>query len=161
MAAFDYFLRIDGIAGESTDAKHKGEIELLSWSWAETHPVAPASGGGAGAGKVEMSDLGVVAHVSKASPGLLLACASGKNIKSAVLTTRRAGKGQADYLTFSLADVLVSSYQTGSTESDLPPTDSVALSFARIQVEYKEQKADGTFGPAVQVGWDRKTNKKL
>jgi type VI secretion system secreted protein Hcp len=160
MAAFDYFLRVDGIQGESADAKHKGEIEVLSWSWGETQPTPPGPGGG-GAGKVEMSDLTVVTRVSKASPHLLLACASGKHIKSAVLTGRKAGKGQQEFLTFSLSDILVSSYQTGGSGSVEPPMDSVSLNFAKIQVEYKEQKADGSLGETVKVGWDRKANKKL
>jgi type VI secretion system secreted protein Hcp len=160
MAAFDYFLRVDGIQGESADAKHKGEIDVLSWSWGETQATGPPSSGG-GAGKVEMSDLTVVTHVSKASPHLLLACATGKHIKSAVLTGRKAGKGQAEFLTFSLSDVLVSSYQTGGSASVEPPTDSVSLNFAKVQVEYKEQKADGSLGETVKVGWDRKANKQF
>jgi type VI secretion system secreted protein Hcp len=155
-----YFLRVDGIQGESSDDKHKGEIDVLSWSWGETQPT-PAGPGGGGAGKVEMSDLTVVAHVSKASPRLLLACASGKHIKSAVLTGRKAGKGQQEFLTFSLTDILVSSYQIGASASSEPPTDSVSLNFAKIQVEYKEQKADGSLGETVKVGWDRKANKQL
>jgi type VI secretion system secreted protein Hcp len=161
MAAFDYFLRVDGIQGESADAKHKGEIDVLSWSWGETQPTPPGPGGGGGVGKVEMSDLTVVTRVSKASPHLLLACASGKHIKSAVLTGRKAGKGQQEFLTFSLSDILVSSYQTGGSGSVEPPMDSVSLNFAKIQVEYKEQKADGRLGETVKVGWDRKANKKL
>jgi type VI secretion system secreted protein Hcp len=157
-----YFLRVDGIQGESSDDKHKGEIDVLSWSWGETQPTPPGpGGGGGGAGKVEMSDLTVVTHVSKASPHLLLACASGKHIKSAVLTGRKAGKGQQEFLTFSLTDILVSSYQTGASASSEPPTDSVSLNFAKIQVEYKEQKADGSLGETVKVGWDRKANKQL
>ena len=32
-AAVDTFLKIDGIDGESTDDKHKGEIEVFAWSW--------------------------------------------------------------------------------------------------------------------------------
>ena len=157
-----YFLRVDGIQGESSDDKHKGEIDVLSWSWGETQPTpAGPGGGGGGAGKVEMSDLTVVAHVSKASPRLLLACASGKHIKSAVLTGRKAGKDQQEFLTFSLADILVSSYQTGASASSEPPTDSVSLNFAKIQVEYKEQKADGSLGETVKAGWDRKANKQL
>jgi type VI secretion system secreted protein Hcp len=161
MAAFDYFLRVDGIQGESADAKHKDEIDVLSWSWGETQPTSPSPGGGGGAGKVEMSDLTVVTRLSKASPHLLLACASGKHFKSAVLTGRKAGKGQADYLTFSLSDVLVSSYQTGGSASVEPPMDSIGLNFAKLQVEYKEQKADGSFGQSVKVGWDRKANKQI
>jgi type VI secretion system secreted protein Hcp len=158
----DYFLRVDGVPGESNDAKHKGEIEVLSWSWGEVNEAPPRGpGGGAGAGKVDMSDLTVVAQFSKASPQLLLACASGKHFKSAVLTARKAGKAQADYLTFSLTDVLVSSYQVDGSADANVPTDSVGLSFGKIQVEYKEQKADGSLGDAVKVGWDRKANKQI
>ena len=116
MAAFDYFLKLDGIPGESVDAKHKGEIDVLSWSWGESQPAPPVSGGGAGAGKVSMTDLHVSANLSKASPQLLLACASGTHLKSAVLTGRKAGKAQAEFLTFSLSDVLVSGYQTGGAD---------------------------------------------
>lgn len=160
MAAFDYFLKIDGIPGESTDAKHKGEIAVLSWSWGETQETAPSPGGGGGAGKVAMTDLHVSANLSKASPQLLLACASGKHIKSAVLAGRKAGKGQAEFLTFSLSDVLVSSYQTGGTAAD-PPLDSISLNFSKIEVTYKELMAKGTPGPAIRVGWDHVANKSF
>src|SRR5258705_13811528 len=117
---------MDGMRGESTDAKHKGEIEVLSWSGGETRETAASPGGGAGTGKVAMPDLQVSANLSKASPPLLLACASGKHIKSAVLTGRKAGKGQAEFLTFSLTDVLVSGYQTGATTAEAP-LDSISL----------------------------------
>jgi type VI secretion system secreted protein Hcp len=158
MAAFDYFLRLDGIPGESVDAKHKDEIDVLSWSWGETHPTSPSAGGGGATGKVAMNDLHVSANLSKAGPQLLLACASGKHIKSAVLTGRRGGKAQAEFLTFSLSDVLVSSYQTGGTTADAP-LDSVSLSFTKIEVTYKEQSAKGGLGATTRAGWDRKTNK--
>ena len=154
----NYFLKIDGIPGESLDAKHKDEIEVLSWSWGESQPAPVSAGGGAGSGKVAMGDLQVNTQTSRASPQLLLACASGKHLKSAVLTGRSAGKGQTEYLTFSLSDVLVSGYQTGASEAEAP-LDSIALSFSKIEVSYKQQKADGSLAPAIRVGWDRKTNK--
>src|SRR5256885_4223522 len=120
MAAFDYFLKLDGIPGESADAKHKGEIDVLSWSWGESQEIAAAPGGGLGAGKVAMTDLHVSANLSKASPQLLLACAAGTHINSAVLTGRKPGKGQTEFLTFSLSDVLVSGYQTGGAPTEAP-----------------------------------------
>jgi len=160
MAVVDYFLKIDGIPGESTDAKHKGEIEVLSWSWGETNPGPASVGSGGGGGKVQMSDLTVGAHFSKASPQLLLTCATGKHLKSAVLTGRKSGKDQADFLTFSLTDVLVSSYQTGGVSAEVPH-DSISLSFSKIEVSYKQQKADGSLGQAIRVGWDHKTNKQF
>lgn len=161
MAAVDYFLRIDGIPGESTDAKHKGEIDLESWSWGETQTGSPRGGGG-GAGKVQMQDFHFVARVNKASPKLLLACASGEHIKSALLTCRKAGKDQQEFLRFTFSDVLVSSFQTGGAEAaDIVPLDQVALNYSKVQVEYKEQLPDGKLGAATKVGWDLKTNKSV
>ncbi len=157
--AFDYFLRIDGIQGESADAKHKGQIEVESFSWGETQTTA-AAGGGGGAGRTVPDPLNVEAVTSKASPQLLLACASGQHFRSAVLTGRKAGKEQLEFLTFSLTDVLVRSYHVSGSQSG-PPTDSVELTFGRIQVEYKEQKADGSLGPSTKAGWDFKTNAKV
>jgi type VI secretion system secreted protein Hcp len=160
MAAFDYFLKIDGIAGESTDSKHKDEIDVQSWSWGETQSPPTGGGGGGGAGKVQMQDLHVTSKVSKASPQLMLACASGKHIKNAILTGRRGGKVPLEFLTFSLSDVLVTSYQTGGTEAE-PPVDAVALNFAKIQIEYKQIQQGGKLGGSVKAGWDAKQNKQF
>jgi type VI secretion system secreted protein Hcp len=159
--AFDYFLRIDGIAGESRDDKHKGEIDVDSFSWGESHPATPGAGSGGSRGKVQMEPLHVTAFTSKASPQLLLACAAGTHIKSAVLTGRRSGgKAQGDFLTFSLSDVLVTDYQIAGSEAEAP-RDAVSLTFGKIEVEYKEQKADGSLGASSKVGWDVKKNQKF
>ena len=160
MATVDYFLKIDGIDGESTDSKHKNEIDVLSWSWGETQSGAMAGGGGGGAGKVAMQDFHFVMKVNKASPKLLQACACGEHIKKAVLICRKAGKDQQEYLKITLSDLIVSSYQTGgSSGSDILPTDQISLNYSKIEFEYKEQKADGTLGGAVKGGWNLKENK--
>jgi type VI secretion system secreted protein Hcp len=158
--AIDYFLKIEGVSGESLDAKHKGEIDVESWSWGEANPTPPGGGGG-GAGKVQMQDFVFTSKFSKASPALILACASGKHFKSAVLTARKAGKGQQEFLTFSLSDVLVSSYQASGAEGEVVPGEAVSLNFSKIQVEYKEQKPDGSLGASIKAGWDVKQNKQF
>jgi type VI secretion system secreted protein Hcp len=160
MAAVDYFLKIDGIEGESTDAKHVNWIDVDSWSWGENQPLQPASGGGGGAGKVHVRDFVFAARVSKASPKLFLACASGTHLTEARLVGRKAGKGQQEFLTWTFSDILVSSYETGGTEASLP-LDSVSLNFSKVSVAYKAQKADGSLDAAVTAGWDVKSNKKL
>ena len=159
--AIDYFMRIDGVSGESLDSKHKGEIEVESWSWGESNPAQPGGGGGGAAGKVQMQDLVFTTRFSKASPQLILACASGKHFKDAVLTARKAGKGQQEFLTFSLSDVLVSTYQTGGAGGDVLPGDAVSLNFSKIQVEYKPQNPDGSLGSSIKAGWDVKQNKQF
>ena len=159
--AVDYFLKVEGVPGESQDAKHAGEIDVLAWSWGEAATGQAGTGSGAGTGKVQFQDFHFTSLISKASPKLMEACASGKHIKSAVLTARRAGSGRSEFLTFSLSDVLVSSYQTGSGEDDRAPVDSVTLRFSQIQVEYREMKPDGSLGSPVKFGWDIAKNKKV
>ena len=88
----DCFLKIDGIQGESTDAKHKGEIMVLCWSWSETQAMSPAAAGGTS--KVSMQDFHFSKAVDTASPKLMLACPSGQHIKDAVLSCRKTAVGQ-------------------------------------------------------------------
>jgi len=162
MALVDYFLKVDGIEGESADHKHKGEIDIESWSWGATQSGTFGHAGGGGAGKVSMQDFHFVAKSSKASPKLMLACADGEHIKKAVLVCRKAGKDQQEYLKITLSDVLVSSYQTGGTaSSNVVPVDQFSLNFSKVEKEYKEQKSDGTLGGTVKAGWDVKANKKV
>src|SRR3989338_10520822 len=116
-AAVDYFLKIDGIDGESTDPGHKGEIDVLSWSWGETNAGIRAGGGG-GAGKVNMQDFHFTMHSSKASPKLMLAVATGKHLPQAILTVRKAGESQLEYIKIKLSDVMVSSYQIGGSSDN-------------------------------------------
>src|SRR5688500_16757394 len=160
MATVDYFIKLDGITGESADAKHKSEIDVEAWSWGQTLASSGGAGAGAGAGKVSMQDFHFVMKLNTASPALMKACATGKHIKMATLTLRKAGKGQQDYLTFKFHDVLVSSYQTGGSEqADIVPTDAASFNFAKIEVEYRPQKPDGTLAPGVQFKYDLKANK--
>lgn len=162
MAMVDYFLKIDGVEGESQDSKHKGEIDLESWSWGETNSGDAATRGGQGAGKVAMQDFHFVMRINKASPKVMLACADGEHIKKAILTCRKAGKEQQEYLKITLSDLIVSSYQTGGSGGDgIVPVDQVSLNFSKIEYEYKEQKPDGTLGGATKAGYDLKANKKV
>lgn len=159
--AVDYFLKIDGIDGESADSKHKNSIDVESWSWGETNAGSHASGGGGGAGKVTMQDFHFVMKVNKASPKLFLACATGDHIKKAELLCRKAGKEQQEYLKITMSDLLVSSYQTGGSSGDVIPVDQISMNFAKIEWEYKEQKPDGSLGAAAKAGYDVKANKKV
>jgi len=157
MALVDYFLKLDGIQGESQDKTHKNEIEIESFSWGETQTGTARSGGGMGAGKVQMQDFNFVMRVNKASPKLMLACAQGEHIKNAILTCRKAGKEQQEYLKVTFSDLLVSSYQTnGSGAADVLPMDQISFNFTKVELEYKEQKPDGTLGGAVKAFYDMK-----
>jgi type VI secretion system secreted protein Hcp len=159
--ASDYLLEIEGIKGESKDSKHPNTIEVESFSLGNTNDGSAAHGSGAGAGKVHFQDAHFTSQVNKASNELLLACATGKHIKKAQLFVRKQGENQQDYYVVTMEDFIVSSYQVGgSNGSHHLPTDQFALNFAKIKIEYKPQKDDGSLEAPVTAGWDLKQNKK-
>lgn len=162
MSQVDYFLKIDGVKGESTDSKHSGEIELESWSLGATNAASFSSGGGGGSGKVSVQDFHLVKKYDQASVNLFVACATGKHYPSATIVARKAGEKQEEFLTITLSDVMVSSYQVGgSAHSDLIPSDQISLAFSKVKFAYKAQKGDGTLGGAAEGGWDIKANVKV
>jgi type VI secretion system secreted protein Hcp len=137
-------------------------MEIEAWSWGASQSGTFSVGSGGGAGKVNMQDFHFTVRTSQASPKLMLACANGEHIKKAVLTCRKAGKDQQEYLIITFTDCLVSSYQTGgSGGSEVLPSDQIALNFAKIEYEYKPQLASGQLGGVVKAGWDLKQNKAV
>ena len=156
--ATDIFARIGDIEGESTDDRHAREIDVLSFSWGMANsPGSPSSGGGQG--KTSFQDLTFVHRVDKATPLLMKACATGKQLPDAIVTQRKAGRGSHEYFTIRMTDVVVTSVATASAVEP-PGTETIALSFAKVQVEYVPQKPDGTLDAAVVFKYDLKTNRE-
>ena len=158
-SSVDYFLKMDGVKGESQDHKHKGEMQLQSFSWGAVNASGGGYGGGMGVGKVKMADFHFLTHTHAGSPALMLACATGEHIKTAVLTCRKAGKEQQEYLKFTFTDVMVTSFQLNGAEH--LPIETVSLAYSKIEMEYKEQKNDGSLAGAVKAGWDLKATQKV
>ena len=158
--AVDMFLKLDGIKGESKDAKHKDEIHIESFSWGLSQTGAHGAGGGGGAGKVSVHDISVTKFLDKASPELMLACCNGKHIKEGLISVRKAGENPVEYLKIKLSDILISGVQDAGHGSDLL-TENVTLNFAKFHVDYQEQGKDGkAAGGPVSMGWDVKANVK-
>lgn len=145
MAAVDYFLKLDGIDGESVDRVYKDWIEISSFSWGATNSGGFASGGGGGTGKVQMQDFHFTASFNKASPKLFLSCATGEHIKQGTLIGRKTQEGNVEFYKIRLSDILISSFQTGGAE--LVPTDQFSLNFAKIEfADTSFDIRDGTIG---------------
>jgi type VI secretion system secreted protein Hcp len=157
--AADIFAKIGDIKGESSDAKHKDEIEVLSWSWgvSTTAGPGPGGGGGVGAGKATFQDISLTHTLDRASPALMQACATGQHFKDGLITVRKAGKEQHEYLVIKMNDLIVSS--VGDSSSGDRPMESITLSYAKIHIEYKEQKPDGSLGASSHFKYDVKTGK--
>jgi type VI secretion system secreted protein Hcp len=137
MAQVDYFLKLEGIKGESQDDKHKDEIDVLSFSWGVSQTGTMAFGGGGGAGKAQFNDFKFTMRVSRASPTLFLDCASGLHIKEAVVvgeTSSNVDRGASQFFKYTFSDVIISSYQDGGSEGG-EVMDSAALSFRSVKVE--------------------------
>jgi len=158
-AQADYFLKIEGIDGESSDAQHPNTIQIESWSFGESN-AGITRGSGGGAGKASFSDISFTSSISKATPKLMLAVANGKRFPKATLMVRKAGSDQQDYYKVTLSNVMVSSYANSGSGTSLP-TDQFSLNFTKIEFEYKPQTAAGTAASSVKAGWDLKMNKGI
>ena len=159
MSQVDFFLKLEGVPGESTDKAHKGEIEIESFSWGQTNSGSAGHGGGSGAGKVVPQDLVISKRMDKSSPVLYIACATGQHFKEGLLTCRKAGGGQQEYLKIKMEEIIVTSYQT-SAASGAVVSEIVNLQFAKMELAYKEQKADGSLGGEVKQKYDYSQNVK-
>ena len=156
--ATDIFARLGDIKGESLDAKHKDEIEVLSYSWGVTHAGSISPGGGGGAGKPTFQDLSIVHNVDKASPKLLEACATGAHLKDATITHRKSGKGQQEFLIVKLNDIIITAVtHSGATKE--PLSETVTFTFAKVDFAYRQQKPDGSLDAPVQFKYDLANNK--
>jgi type VI secretion system secreted protein Hcp len=159
--ARDIFLKLDGIKGESKDAKHKDEIDIQSWTWGASQQGNMATGGGGGAGKVQFREIIVTKSTDKASTPIFQYLCNLKHIPTGLLTVRKAGEKPLEFLKIKLHDIIITSLQFGGSHGDDNPTESVTLSCAKFYIEYYEQKADGSGQPGSQMGWDIKANEKL
>ena len=157
--AADIFAKLGDIKGESLDSKHKDEVEVLSWSWGVSQTGSVAQGSGAGAGKANFNDFMFTHRLDKASPTLMRACATGEHIKDATITVRKAGKGQQEFLIIKMNDVIVTSVALSSAGDTSAASESVALRFAKVALEYKPQKPDGSLDAGVHFKYDIKANK--
>lgn len=153
------FAKLGDIKGESLDSKHKDEVEVLSWSWGVSNAGTFRAGSGAGTGKATFDDFNFTHFIDKASPLLLKACASGQHLKEAIITVRKAGKSSQEYLIIKMSDVIITSVAP-SGAADAATAEHVALRFAKVDLEYKPQKADGSLAAGLRFKWDVKANKE-
>ena len=157
----EMFLKLTGIEGESSDAKHKGEIDVLAWSWGLSEETQQTGGGGGGAGKVKVHDLSIQKLVDLASPLLLSSSVEGKHISDGTLTARQESKGAGqEFLVFKMTNVLVTSVSMAETSKDeVRPTETVMLNFAKLDFDYRSFKQDGSVNQEKSFRWDFSTNK--
>jgi type VI secretion system secreted protein Hcp len=162
--AFDTFLKISTIPGESTDDKHKDWIEILSFSHGVVQPAtgSTSSGGARSAERVDHQDFSLVKTLDKASPKLALACCNGEHIPEVNVELCRATGDKAVYMKYKLTDVIVSSVSDGGSAQggETLPLEEVSFNYAKIawtytETDHKTGKAKGD----VETHWDLSANK--
>jgi type VI secretion system secreted protein Hcp len=162
--AYDQFLKLDGIPGESQDDKHKDWIEVLSYNWGVSQPSAGArsTGGAATSGRTDHGDLSFVHVLDKASPKLFLSCCKGDHIKNVLFELCRATGDKQKYMEYKLSDVLITSVKPGGSAQggDSLPLEEVSLNYGKIELTYTvtDHKTGKPSGD-VKAHWDQVANK--
>lgn len=160
-AAADVFLKIDGIPGESTDSKHKDEIDILSYTQSFRQSVTRATGGG-GTGKLSCGDVTVLKNIDKSSPKLIEYVTTGKHIPKATLTFRTVGgRAQVEYYVVELTDVIIAAIDQTDQPDPSKIVERVQLNSAAFKFTYQQQNIDGSPSGKVEAGWDCLKNEKF
>ena len=136
------FLKVQGVTGEVVDTEHKGEIEVVSWSWG-------MQAGGETAGVARITELNIVKRVDLASATLMNFLRSRKVVNQAQLVVRKAGKTPLVYFKIDLESVRVMSLKTESENSEL--VERVSFGFSKVKVSYTPQSATGAAGGGTNV----------
>ena len=158
----DMFIKIGDLEGESTDDKHRDEVDVLAWSWGMSQSGTFHGGGGGGAGKVSVQDISFTKYVDKCTPNLMMACSLGTHIDVATLVVRKAGGDKpVEYLKVEMKGVMVTSINVGgSAASEDRLTENVSLNFAKVFYQYTLQDYKGAAGPKIDYKFDVQANKK-
>jgi len=153
-AAFDAFLKLEGVPGEAIVTGHKDEIDIESFSMGLSRPAAT---GGTQTGRPQFTDISFTHYLDKASPILMLKCAQGAHIPTAVLTCRTVGASSFVFYKVTLTDVMVTSVSIGGASGGDRPTETFSLNYTRIEWEYIPQLPTGGQGQPVRASWDLAT----
>ncbi len=160
--AIDVYLQIDGIKGESTDADHKGWIEVTSAQWGVTQPksATASTGGGHTAERCEHRSISITKLADLSSPLLMQNCSAGRTIPRAKLEFLRAdGQGErVKYYEVELENVLIGSINQAVHEGSVLH-DSIGLKFSRVKWKYTQQKIAGGASGNTAGGWDLAINR--
>jgi type VI secretion system secreted protein Hcp len=155
--AVDYFLKLEGVEGESSDANFKNQIQLMSWSWGASQISSVAGTGGSGAGKADLSDFSLMTYFDKSTPKFFKSIGLGTHIASGTLSAVKSGAQGKPYLKVDFAEIFVTSLQmSGSSEI---PTVSVSFTYNEIKIDYSVQDEKGNLKSIGPVTYNTKENK--
>jgi type VI secretion system secreted protein Hcp len=154
--AVDYFLKLDGIQGESQDEKHKNEIQVLSWSWGAANVSSVSGTGGSGAGKVDLSDFNMMLNFDKATPKFFKTICKGTHIATGEFNAVKSGTDGKPYLKVDFKEIFITSLQM-SAAGEVPAV-SLSFTYNEIKIDYSMQDEKGNVASTGPVTFNTKTN---
>jgi type VI secretion system secreted protein Hcp len=164
--AFDTFMKIDGIEGESSDDKYKGWIEVIRYGIGvkQTVSIVASSAGGASAERADFSDFVIRKLMDRSSPKLALACAAGTHINQIIVELCRAGTEKIPFMTYTLKNCLIRKVITTDGNDTIAnfPAETVKINFGKIEWRYAQQRRQGGGAAGYSVsGWDLQRNCRM
>ena len=162
-AAIDMFMKIDGIDGESTDAGHPDEIDVLKWSWGMSQSGA-SHGGGGGSGKVSIQDMSITKATDSTTSFLMQDCCTGNNIGDVTLQMCRpisAGGAPLCYFTIEMEKVRISSMSIGGSSEDEVLTETLTFNFDKVNYTYLPHNPDTGAPTGPEAKWSIEEGKKV
>ena len=150
------YMKIEEIPGESGRKDHEGEISIASLSWGATRPMVNTPGVGRSTGMANVTSLMVSKYYDKSSPYLAQAVLIATAFPEIVVTLRKdSGETHLDYLTVTLSDCMIESYNfSGASEVEPPPMESISIVFNKMKVLYIEQASDHSAGGEHEFEYD-------
>ena len=163
MADTFFFLKLEGIEGESQDTDHSGEIDVLSFGEAMMNSGTYDAGTGGNTGKAVYSDVSISKYMDKSSPTLRQYCGLGTSINTATLScNKQAGEGKVEYMKVTMHNVVITSVAaSGSGGSTEPIMESLTMNFAGIEYDYTQQSNTGEAMGTTHFGRDVQKNQNL
>ena len=160
--AFDTFIKVEGIEGESSDARHVGWIEAFNFKIAlgQKASATASSAGGATAERADFQPLYFTMPMDRSSPKLAQACADGTHIDEVLVEVCRAGGDRVAFMTYRLRNCIIKKVFTIGDGNF--PMESVTIDYGRIQWAYTRQnRSGGGSSGQVATGWNREKNCRL
>jgi type VI secretion system secreted protein Hcp len=154
------FLKLGDIQGESVDNKHKGEIEVLSFSQSFVNTLAIGTGGGGGAGKVECGAITMMKNIDSSSPLLLKGVATGQHFPQATITFRTAGgKNAEEYYVITMKDIFITELSQTDSADPNKIFEKLVINARSFDFKYTPITVKGTLGKPVSFKYDCAANK--
>jgi type VI secretion system secreted protein Hcp len=161
--AYDMFIDIEGIPGESTDAKLKDKINVFGFTWGVAQQGSFSHGNTSAVGKADIRSLRFLKRTDASSHLLFINCVTGAHIKQATLIVRKQGGSPLEFLKIQMNDIVVESFEfTGKPSiENTHPEEEVGLAFSSVKILYAKQKDERSLDAYKEVGWSLKENKRL